>query len=153
MKTCISLSGRYSPDRMISDLKSRLQKEKSDEARTEKVSSLTRGLDGRIVMNIKDDAPPSRRQSRPNPLGRRRKEKQEVTERGTKYLGEVYSHVTPAEKDIGADQPDARPRRQRRSSRPSSRHSSRRSSRSRSVESRKSERSSRRQSRAESHVR
>ena len=136
---------------MISDLKSRLQKEKSDEARNEKVSSLTRGLDGRIVMNIKDEAPPSRRQSRPNPLGRRKKEKQEVTERGTKYLGEVYRHVTPA--DVGRDQPDARPRRQRRSSRPSSRHSSRRSSRSRSVESRRSERSSRRQSRAESHVR
>ena len=36
---------------MISDLRSRLEKEK----RGEKVSSLTRGLDGRIVMNIKGD--------------------------------------------------------------------------------------------------
>ena len=41
---------------MISDLRSRLEKEKRDDATNAKASSLTRGLDGRIVMNIKEQS-------------------------------------------------------------------------------------------------
>ena len=143
---------------MISDLKSRLEKERQDDATNDKASSLTRGLDGRIVMNIKDQAPQEkRRHLGTNPLRRKKKEqRQKVMEGGNNtYLGEVYSDFNPDKEprreSIG-DEVDTRPRSSSR--RPSV--SSSRSRRSRSRESRRSEKRSRsresRRSRRSSHV-
>ena len=142
---------------MISDLKSRLEKERQDDATNDKASSLTRGLDGRIVMNIKDQAPQEkRRHLGTNPLRRKKKEqRQKVMEGGNNtYLGEVYSDFNPdnePRESIG-DEVDTRPRSSSR--RPSG--SSSRSRRSRSRESRRSEKRSRsresRRSRRSSHV-
>ena len=102
--------GRYSPDRLISDLRSRLEKEKRDDATNAKVSSLTRGQDGRIVMNIKEETEKGRPRVPHNTRKKRRETTQSEAGGGSRYLGEVYSDLT--------DQVDTR------LSRPSSRRSS-----------------------------
>ena len=135
-----------------------MEKEKRDNATNAKVSSLTRGLDGRIVMNIKEED-----KRRPKATHRTRKKRKEDAQPeaggGSKYLGEVYSEVTPDQVDTRLSRPDTR------LSRPDSRKSSRSKRRSKSRDSRRSERKegsrergrserrSRRSSRRESRVR
>ena len=92
---------RYTPDKMITELKNKLENRDSniDECDDNvKVSSLTRGLDGRIVMDIKDDQNQGQTQkgkSRGFPgsnlLSRKHKtEKKEFTDSASRYLGDIY---------------------------------------------------------------
>ena len=94
---------RYTPDKMITELKNRLENRDAPDNIDEcddniKVSSLTRGLDGRIVMDIKDDQNQGQTQKRKGHgfpgsslLSRKRKtEKKEFTDSASRYLGDIY---------------------------------------------------------------
>ena len=154
---------------MISDLRSRLEAEKRDDATQGKVSSLTRGLDGRIVMNIKEEDTKARRPKASHHTRKKRKaDVQPEAGGGSQYLGEVYSDLTPDQVDTGLSRPHSR--RSSTSRRRSRSRDSRRSERregggergrserregaeERGRSERRSRRSSRRSSRRESHVR